>query len=492
MSYSRCIIACVTGLANLAFAGTVAGQTPRGVPAVRPNILLITVDDLNWDSLGVTGSPVRNVSPNVDRLAREGVRFTRAHVTVAICQPSRNVLMTGRYPQNAGALGFEDIRSDVPTLVEALARGGYYTGLMAKTGHVVPSRVAAWKEVVLARELKNGRSAELYLARTRAFLANARASGQPFFLMLNVQDPHRPYAGSQQEDTFKARDGAQDNAQYGGGFPDVERAYTPSEITVPPSLPDLPEVRRELAQYYTSVKRADDSTGAALRALDESGLRDRTLVIWLSDNGAALPFAKANAWLNSTRTPLIVRWPNVVKPATLDERHLLGGVDVAPTILEAAGVPALARTDGRSFLPLLRGQRQSGRDYVFTQIDEVNSGTAYPMRAVTGARYGYIFNAWADGKTEMRIESMMGLTFPAMRQAAAADPGIAARVRHFLNRTKEELYDYTADPYALRNLVDDEKHQPVVNEYRQLLLRHLKASADPQLDTFARFITEKR
>lgn len=491
MRYSSCVIACITWLACLASAATAAGQA-RGGPAARPNVLLITVDDLNWDSLGVTGSRVSNVSPHVDRLAREGVRFTRAHVTVAICQPSRNVLMTGRYPQNTGALGFEDIRPDVPTVVEALAKSGYYTGLMAKTGHVVPSRAAAWKEVVLARELKNGRSADLYLARTRAFLANARASGQPFFLMLNIQDPHRPYAGSQQEDTFKARDAGREDAQYGGGFPDVEHAYTPSEITVPPSLPDLPEIRRELAQYYTSVKRADEATGAALRALDESGLRDRTLVIWLSDNGAALPFAKANAWLNSTRTPLIVRWPSVVKPATINERDLLGGVDLAPTILEAAGVPRLAGTDGRSFISLLRGQRQAGRDYVFTQIDEVNSGTAYPMRAVTGARYGYIFNAWADGKTEMRIESMAGLTFPAMRQAAAGDPAIAARVRHFLNRTKEELYDYSADPYALRNLIDDEKHQPLARAYRQRLLRHLQTSADPQFDTFARFVAEKR
>jgi N-sulfoglucosamine sulfohydrolase len=493
MRYFRCcVIACVTWLACLPFPRSAAGQPPRGSAAARPNILLITVDDLNWDSLGVTGSRVRRVSPHIDRLAREGVRFTKAHVTVAICQPSRNVLMTGRYPQNTGALGFEDIRPEVPTLVEALAGAGYYTGLMAKTGHVVPSRAAAWQEIVTARELKNGRSAELYAQRTRAFLAKARESGQPFFLMLNVQDPHRPYAGSRQEEDFKARDAARADAQYGGGFPDVQDAYSASDIAVPPSLPDLPDVRRELAQYYTSVRRADETTGAALRALDESGLRDRTLVIWLSDNGAALPFAKANVWLNSTRTPLIVRWPKVVKPATIDDRHLIGGVDLAPTILEAAGVRPLAQTDGRSFIPLLRRQRQSGRDYVYTQIDEVNSGAAYPMRAVTGARYGYIFNAWSDGKTEMRIESMVGLTFPAMRQAAVLDPGIAARVRHFVSRSKEELYDYAADPYALRNLIADEKHQPVVAAYRQLLLRHLKDTADPQLDTFARFVAETR
>jgi N-sulfoglucosamine sulfohydrolase len=472
--------------------GTLGRGQRGGARDAPPNILLITVDDLNWDSLGVTGSPVRGVSPNVDRLAHEGIRFTKAHVTVAICQPSRNVLLTGRYPQNTGALGFEDIAAGVPTLVEALAQGGYYTGLMAKTGHVVPSRATAWNEIVTARELKNGRRPELYLERTRAFLAKARASGRPFFLMLNSQDPHRPFAGSQQEEAFKARDATSQDAQYGGGFPDVIRPYAPSDIAVPKFLPDLPDVRRELAQYYTSVRRADDTTGAALRALDESGLRDRTLVIWLSDNGAALPFAKANVWLNSTRTPLIVRWPQVVKPGTIDEDHMLGGIDLAPTILEAAGLPNLKGVEGRSAVPLLRGRPQRGRDYVFTQIDEINSGASYPMRAVTGRRYGYIFNAWSDGKTELRIESMVGLTFPAMREAAARDAGIAARVRHFVYRTKEELYDYASDPDALHNLIDDGRHEAVAVKYRKILLRHLEESGDPQLGAFERFMNDKR
>ena len=131
-----------------------AGRTSVAQPGVaRPNVLLITVDDLDWGSLGVTGNPIPGISANVDRLASEGMWFSQAHVTVAICHPSRNVWMTGRYPQNAGALGFEDIDARVPTLVEALANSGYYTGLLAKTGHVVPSRAAAWNEQALAREL---------------------------------------------------------------------------------------------------------------------------------------------------------------------------------------------------------------------------------------------------------------------------------------------------------------------------------------------------
>src|SRR6266508_5795968 len=119
MKHSCRVIVCVALLAwHTPVPAMKAGaQRPGGADA-RPNVLLITVDDLNWDSLGVTGSPVRGVSPNIDRLAGEGIRFTNAHVTVAICQPSRNVLLTGRYPQNTGALGFEDIRAGVPTLVE--------------------------------------------------------------------------------------------------------------------------------------------------------------------------------------------------------------------------------------------------------------------------------------------------------------------------------------------------------------------------------------
>jgi N-sulfoglucosamine sulfohydrolase len=457
----------------------------------RPNVLLITVDDLNWDSLGVTGNPIPGISPNIDRLASEGMLFERAHVTVAICHPTRAVWMTGRYPQNNGALGFEAIDAEVPTLVEALADAGYYTGLMAKTGHVVPSRAAAWDELIPARELKNGRSPQLYSRHAERFFENAEAAGKPFFLMANTQDPHRPFAGSQQEVEFKARDAGNRDSQYGGGFPAAEVAYAPSAVPVPGFLPDLPPIRRELAEYYTSVQRADETTGALLRALDVSGLTDNTLVMWLSDHGMAFPFAKTNVWQNSTRMPWIVRWPGVVAAGSSDAQHFVTGVDLAPTILDAVGGANLEGTDGRSFLPLVGGESQAGREYVFTQIDEVASGRAYPMRAVTGGRFGYIFNAWADGQTEFRNESMSGLTFAAMQEAAAADAAIAARVRHFVYRTPEELYDYQRDPNALHNLMDDPGHEETIARYRALLLDHMKKSADPQREAFERFLAGK-
>ena len=137
---------------------------------------------------------------------------------------------------------------------------------------------------------------------------------------------------------------------------------------------------------------------------------------------------------------------------------------------------------------MLRGAAQAGRERVFTQIDEVNSGAAYPMRSVIDAQYGYIFNAWADNTRQLRIESMTGHTFLAMRQAAETDPAIAARVRHFVYRTKEELYDYTRDPNALHNLIGSPGSGAVAAKYRELLLRHLREAADPQLAAFERFL----
>ncbi len=454
--------------------------------AAPTNFLLITVDDMNWDSVGAFGCTVPDITPNIDRLATEGMRFKYAHVTIAICQPTRAVWMTGRYPHRSGALGFDPIKPGVPTLLETLKESGYYTGILAKVPHVVPTRGKAWDMVVPANQLKTGRDPQLYYQHSRAFFAQAREAGKPFFLMANSQDPHRPFAGSAQE---RGRAGGQGKKKKPSNFPAVSRTYQPDEITVPGFLPDIPDVRKELAQYFTSVHRADEITGAVLRALDESGLAGSTLVMFLSDHGMPLPFAKTNCWYNSTRTPWIVRWPGTVKPGSLDETHFISGIDLAPTVLDALGLPSLDGADGRSFLPLLKGEAQTGRDHVFTHINRTAGRNEYPMRAVQTAKYGYILNAWSDGKTVFKNESQSGLTMKAMRTAAETDDKIAARVQHFLYRTPQEFYDYENDPDALHNLIDEPKYKDEVERMRRWLLDHMKETSDPTLQAFQRVAT---
>jgi N-sulfoglucosamine sulfohydrolase len=452
--------------------GVWLGLLLASASGAQTNVLLIVADDLDWRSVGVYGSPIPDATPNIDRLAREGMRFERAYVTVSLCQPSRAVWMTGRYPHRNGAMGFDPIRPDVPTLVEALHAAGYRTGILGGLDHVVPTRIDAWDEAVGFDALGAGRNPGRYYVRSFAFLERARASKKPFFLMVNLGDAHRPFPGSDAETRLARLD-----------YPTVP-SYRVDGISVPAFLPDLPEIRRELARYQAAVSRADRSVGAVRGAHADAGDAGDTRVSFLSDNGMAMPFAKANCWDRSTRTPWIVRWPGLVRPGTQDAKHFVSGVDLAPTLLDAAGLPQLPGGDGRSFVPLLQGVKQAGRDHVFTQLDKNRHGDPFPMRAVRDASFGYIFNAWSDGNTRFRSAAMGGSAMEAIREAAQRRPALRARLRHLELRVPEELYDYRTDPDALLNLVADPAYATELKGLRGELLAQMERTQDPQLEAF--------
>lgn len=151
---------------------------------------------------------------------------------------------------------------------------------------------------------------------------------------------------------------------------------------------------------------------------------------------------------------------------------------------EAAGVPAPAGMDGRSFLPLLTGAAQPGRDHVFTCYNDTSGRKAYPMRCLQTQRFGYIFNAWSDGQTAYRSEAMAGQTFPAMQKAAASDKAIAGRVELLVHRVPEELYDFAADPDALHNLATDPKHRAQLQQMRGQMRAWMEQTQDPLIVSY--------
>lgn len=220
-----------------------------------------------------------------------------------------------------------------------------------------------------------------------------------------------------------------------------------------------------------------------MQALKESGFEDNTLVMFLSDNGIAVPFAKCNCYLASTLTPWIVRWPRVIKPGSVDRKHFISGVDFLPSVLEATRVKGPSKLDGKSFVPLLKGQSQAGRDLVFTQIDSKAGGASVPMRCVQNAKYGYIFNAWSDGTYWYRNNNE-GMCMQAMNQAAKKDKAIAARVKMFRYRVLEELYDLEKDPDCLVNLFEDQAHRKVRDELLREMPAWMKRTGDPILPAF--------
>jgi N-sulfoglucosamine sulfohydrolase len=443
------------------------------------NILLITADDMNWDAVGAFGCRTSGTTPNIDRLARGGVCFQHAHVTISVCQPSRNCLMTGRYPHRSGGEGFFRLRhAGIPILPQLLRQAGYRVGILGKVSHSTPYASFEWDETIDMPELGMGRNPQTYGTRAAAFFREAQQREEPFFLMANSHDPHRPFFGNDRREWY-GPDQSPPACR-------PSRVFAAGEVAVPQFLPDLPEVRQEIAEYYGSVRRCDDTVGELLGALEASGEADRTMVMFLSDNGMSFPFAKTNCYLHSTRTPWIVRLPGEGLSGATDTKHFISGVDLLPTLLDIAGVAVPSGLDGQSFRPLLRGQRQDGRDYVFTQFYQTSAKRNYPMRCVQDRRFGYIFNPWSDGQRTFRNESQSGRTMTAMQQAAATDPCISERVAMFLYRVPEEFYDFHNDPDALRNIVDEPEHSDELDRLRSALVDWMTRTDDPALDSFLR------
>jgi N-sulfoglucosamine sulfohydrolase len=495
----------------LAFAGTLSAQT---------NVLLITVDDMGWRTVGVY-SPIGatlDVTPEIDQLAAEGVRFERAHVNVAVCQPSRQIMMTGKYPQNMGALGFTDIDLDVTTLGEILSDEGYWNGIFCKEHHLAPEHKYNWNHVGRTDDMAHGRNPELFYSETRAFIQQAKAEGKPFFLMANSEDPHRPFHGSTDE--------ANQYADYlaRGDFLTPSRVYTPAEMTIG-NLPWLPQggndnaqnkIKEDLSQYYSSSRRADDSVGRLLDALDDEGVADDTLVIFMSDNGMAFPNAKWQAYHQSTKTPLIVRWPanTNITPNTVDTDHFVSNIDFMPTILDALELDHRIPDDldGFSYLPLIEGGTQAGRDNLVTGHYEAvwysygaNADTVsnqvrrgytlhssgkyvneFNIRCVQDDQYAYLYNAWHDGLKAYNIGD--GTTSNFIRSAGESNEAFAEYRDFLYYRVPEEFYDIQNDPHMLNNLINDAGMQSTIAGFRAKLETWMRDTNDFKLQTYSDFL----
>lgn len=409
-------------------------------PTKRPNILMIVADDMNWDTPGCFGGAAKDVTPHIDQLASEGMRFFHAYVNISICTPSRSVLLSGLYPSNNGAEGFQRIRDGIETLPAVLNKSGYHCGIVGKP--LRQQELLRWSVTYrwqgVGDEDRWGRDPAVFRRFAKDFFAMSKTSGQPFFLMANSHDPHRPFAGGRATREHDERAPS-------------SRTFSDNEVRVPKFLLDLPAVRQELAEYCTSVRRLDDMVGAVLDELSEAQLAEDTIVIFLADHGMPFPGAKFNCYPDSVRTPLVIRWPGKVKQGSMDREHMISAVDLQPTILDAVGLPS-PPCDGRSFLPLLHGKLQADRDEVFAQFYHIHGEDALPMRSVITKDFAYIFNPWSNGK---RIFGRSGgTTFEAMKHLAKTDAAMASRVRHLKYRSVEEFYDLRDDSGCLNNLLE--------------------------------------
>ena len=257
-----------------------------------------------------------------------------------------------------------------------------------------------------------------------------------------------------------------------------------------PYLPDLPLVREEMSYYYNSTKRLDDTFGKIMQLLEERGLKENTLVIFMSDNGIAVPFAKCDNYNASNRTPWIARWPGVIRAGAVNDQNFISGVDFMPTVLDAAGINPPKKMDGVSHWPLYIGKNRKNTGMIFTQIDNKAPGKPMPMRGlathmrgIQTSEYIYIFNAWVNGE-RIYANNNEGLCMEAMENESEVNSQIAERVQFFRYRVPEEFYDLSIDPHSLNNLINDPEYAGKIRKFRKIMKKNMHKTGDPLLYVF--------
>ncbi|MBI4581877.1 MAG: sulfatase, partial [Planctomycetes bacterium] len=337
------------------------------------NIVLMIGDDHGLE-VGCYGHPVIR-TPSLDRLAALGTRFANGFAAVSSCSASRSTIYTGLYTHANGQYGLAHADHNfasfdrTPSLPTLLGKAGYRTAVLGKL-HVKPESVYPFEVWAPGT---NPRSTVKMAEAARKFLADA--GPKPFLLVVGFTDPHR--AGGR---------GFANEGDYPGVHP---ARYEPARMVLPPFLPDAPEVRAELAEYCQSVSRMDQGIGAVLTAIEETGHKNDTLVIYLSDNGIPFPGAKTTLYEPGIHLPLLISSPAQAQRGSVCNA-MVSWIDIAPTILEWAGVQPTKAMTGRSVLPILDQQDPAGWDTVFASHTFHEVTMYYPVRMVRTRRYKYL------------------------------------------------------------------------------------------------------
>lgn len=434
-------------LSFLVALASFAGVRGDDAPARPPNIVWIFGEDMGPE-LGCYGD-ANAITPNMDRLARDGARFTRCFTHAPVCAPSRSGLITGRYPTSIGTHHMRSTLLKPPPL---------FTDYLKKAGYVV-----AWPT-----KTNFGKTDFNFQVSEGAFDIvtdwTKDIPKRPFFGFYNILTSHES----------QIRAPAQRHATNTARLKPSER-QDPAKMKLPAYYPDTPEVRRDLANYYELVTAVDYQIGVVLDALDKAGAADNTVVIVTGDHGRGLPRSKRWVYDQGTHVPLIVRWPGQIKPGTVRD-DLVCFLDFAPTTLALAGAPIPREFDGQV---ILGPKTAPERKYVFAARDRMDE-TYDRIRSVRDKRYQYVRNSHPELPYAQRIA--YGEEMPTMQvwRKLNAEGKLNAIQKQFFAETKppEELYDLEADPDEVNNLAGDRRFRAKLEELRGALDRWIVETKD--------------
>jgi uncharacterized sulfatase len=431
---------------------TVVTSCLQAQTGIKPNIVVIMADDLASHEIACYGG--RNIStPNIDRIAREGVRFTGCYASCTMSVPIRASLYTGLYPARHGV--FQNHKSTYPhikSIAHYLPPTGYRVWRTGKT-HTTPRSVYPFEDIPGFEPNCVKRSADYSTDSIKLRILNEK---QPFCLFVCSTLPHAPWTA---------------------GNP---AAIDPDRLLLPPHLIDSKDFREIYCKYLAEVKELDEQVGAVWKMLEETGQLDNTLILFLGEQGPQFPGGKWTCWNYGQFSALIARYPRQIKAGTTSNA-LVQYEDVLPTLVEFAGGNPIADIDGESFLPVLLGKKTTHRRWIYGIHNNIPEGTAYPVRSIRDKRYKLIVNLSPEKpyfeKHLMNVNNPVGV-WKTWKEAAQTDSHAQAMIERYVHRPAVEFYDLQADPWEMNNLASDGKHAKRIAEMEQQLKTWMSQQGD--------------
>ena len=436
--------AVMTTAVGSGIAGCRFGKTAP--PARKPNFVFILADDCTYTVLGLYGGQDVK-TPNIDRIADEGIRFTRAYSSMSMCAPFRAELYTGLYPMRNGvAWNHSKAHAGTKSVCHYLSDLGYRVGLSGKK-HASPEEVFPFE---ILKGFPAGQGVREFISRDR---------DQPFCLFLCSHNPHAPWTTG-------------DPSQ-----------FDQDEIHLAPAQHDNPPTREAMTRYLAEVGDLDREVGEILQLLEETGASADTLLTFSSEQGWALGYAKWSNWNIGVHTGMLARWPGLIQPGT-QTAALVQMADVVPTFIDAAGGdPAAHNLDGKSFLRVLIGKTDKHREYIYCMHNNVPEGEPYPIRSIRDDEFHYLMNLNSGAsyhEKHVMAEDSRLVWWPALKDAAdQGDQRAKDLMNKYRNRPAEELYRVDEDPYEMNNLADDPQYASVKKRLRVELRRWMTEQNDP-------------
>lgn len=428
--------------------------------AAQPNVLIIMADDCTYNDLPVYGGKNAR-TPNIDRLASEGLVFNRAYVSEAMCQPCRAELYSGQFPMRNGcAWNHSASRPGTRSLPQHLGALGYRVGLAGKS-HVLPEASYPFENVPgYDPNCVRNPTQPHDISGVRDFMSCK--ADQPFCLVVALVDPHVPWVMGD------------------------AKQYPPKKIQLPPNIADTPKTREDFGRYLAEVTYMDGQVGELLEALKAIGRAEDTLVLFTSEQGSQFPGNKWTNWDTGLHTALIARWPGQV-PVGQRTDALVQYADVVPTLMDLAGGDASGQPfDGTSFAAALRGEKNQHRTYAYGVHNNIPEGPAYPIRTVSDGKFRYIRNLTPG---EIYIEKhVMGTQgggalnnpyWPTWVAKSWDTPATYQLVKRYVTRPAEELYLTAEDAYEMKNLAADPQYAEIKTRLSAELDRWMSEQGDP-------------